>query len=445
MQPRPSKARGSAASSSQRVALLVTAGLLVLAPAASADTFVVNDRGDQAPGSCSPSDCTLREAAIAATELNGDDKVKLPSTKPYRLTRSSNLAGPEEEDGDLDVGTMLAVGNGLRVVHPGDGRAKINLGQAEDRAFEAIGILRLNKVNIRGGAANSSGEAGGAIHMTGSLVLRRSKLSKNNAPDVGGAIFVDQGILDAKRSQFVRNEAGQGGAAFVDDAASMSLTRTTVHRNEASSDAGGVWLRHAASTSSLTESTISENTSGGDGGGLFTEADVLSITNSTIASNSADGRGGGIYGAPDSETRMNAVTVARNRADADDTAGPDSGGGLFADGGSDVFETRNSLVAKNRTTGDLINECRAPAPVGVESLGGNLITSNDDCPFFDHATDLLTANPGIGALASNGGPTKTIGLEAGSSAIGQADGPNPPQRDQRGVLRQNPDIGAYER
>ncbi len=48
----------------------------------------------------------------------------------------------------------------------------------------------------------------------------------------------------------------------------------------------------------------------------------------------------------------------------------------------------------------------------------------------------------IGPLKHKGGPTKTIPLQAGSPAI---DGTNPPDTDQRGVLRNDPDIGAYER
>jgi hypothetical protein len=110
-----------------------------------------------------------------------------------------------------------------------------------------------------------------------------------------------------------------------------------------------------------------------------------------------------------------------------------------------VIEIRNSLVAKNRTTADAINECRAPAPVGVASLGGNLITSTTDCGFFDDPEDIVDSSPKIGPLAAKGGPTQTIALNGGSPAINQADGPTPLERDQRGQLRHNPDIGAFER
>jgi hypothetical protein len=417
-----------------------------LPAAAAADTFTVNLHGDHAPGACNQADCTLREAAIAATALGGDDAINLPSSKPYRLQRSSSLGGPEATHGDLDVGTMFAIGNGLRVVHPGDGRATINASGADDRAIEALGRLELTRIKLRGGEANSGGQAGGGVYGDGPVILRRSKVVGNEAGDVGGGVFMEHGALVSRRSVLADNRAGAGGGIFIDSAANMDIAKTTIRGNEAfNGDAGGIWLGEGTAGSFITASTIAHNETNRDGGALFARTDFLRIDNSTLTENTAGGRGGGIYAYPDSQAHLNGVTIARNRADSDDSAGPDSGGGIFADGGSDVIEVRNSLVVKNRTTADAINECRAPAPVGVDSLGGNLITATTDCAFFDDTEDIVDSNPGIGPLAGNGGPTQTIALAAGSPAINQADGPIPLERDQRGDLRQNPDIGAFER
>ena len=54
-------------------------------------------------------------------------------------------------------------------------------------------------------------------------------------------------------------------------------------------------------------------------------------------------------------------------------------------------------------------------------------------------------NPLLGPLARNGGPTQTVALKAGSPAIGAAGAGKAPARDQRGVKRTDPDLGAYER
>ncbi len=56
--------------------------LALLGPTlASADTFEATTRSDHVPGACTPGDCTLREAVMAANTLPGDDRVKLPSRK----------------------------------------------------------------------------------------------------------------------------------------------------------------------------------------------------------------------------------------------------------------------------------------------------------------------------------------------------------------------------
>ena len=61
----------------------------------------------------------------------------------------------------------------------------------------------------------------------------------------------------------------------------------------------------------------------------------------------------------------------------------------------------------------------------------------------------ITADPKLGTLADNGGPTKTCALLPGSSAINKGNNDGAPQTDQRGVKRPQPkggivDIGAFE-
>jgi hypothetical protein len=83
------------------------------------------------------------------------------------------------------------------------------------------------------------------------------------------------------------------------------------------------------------------------------------------------------------------------------------------------------------------------------SLGNNLLSTDGPvgiCEGFYGPTDRIRANPKIGKLARNGGPTKTIALKQGSPAIGLAHKPSAPNRDQRGRKRDgNPDAGAFER
>jgi len=424
------------------------AGLLAITPAgASGKTFEVTKRGDPAPGACAPADCSLREAVLAANEHSGNDVIRLPGRKPYRLTRSSLDPGAEEDKGDLEAGVAInEVGNAIRITHPGRGRAVIDAEGGDDRAFEVSGQLTLVKVTLRGGHANSGGEAGGAIYGAGKVVVKRSRIAGNLAGDVGAGVYMAVGNLVVTRSTIKGNDGGEGAGIFVGSSALLRMTRSTVARNDAPNGAGGVGLANGAPAGSVIQaSTLERNTSGSDGGAIENGSAGLRIVNTTVAGNSAEGRGGGIYARPVSLARLNAVTIARNRADSDDTGGPDSGGGLFADGGSDTIEISNSLVALNTYLAGAINECDAPAPVGIASLGANLITSTaGGCDHFG-AQDLVQANPRIGQLGANGGPTSTIPLRAKSRAVNHADPSSAPKRDQRGIKRKNPDIGAYER
>lgn len=421
--------------------LLAVAGGEASVPSANAKKFVVNKRGDPAPKKCTKRHCTLREAVIRANKRPNADRIVLPSRRPYRLRRAPVPAQPEGT-GDLNV-------NGpVTIAHPGRGRAKIDAG-CRDRIFNSEARLTLRKLVLRGGCAQGTG---GAIFTRSDLTVVRSRIVGNESTTGGAGISAFlAATVTVRRTTITRNSGtGRGGGIFF-DGDRLRVVASTIAANRAGCDApcavlsalqgGGIYSGSAAT---IIRSTISGNSANDHGGGVMND-DELTAVNSTIAGNRTERSGGGIYGAPGTLTRLNAVTIARNRADADNSD-PDSGGGIYADGGSDVVEARNTLLARNTATGAAPQDCFAPAPVGFVSLGGNLIsTAAGNCDaFFSHPQDLLGPQPRIGKLRRNGGPTATIALRSGSPAINQADGPSPPRRDQRGVRRVDPDIGAYE-
>ena len=77
------------------------------------------------------------------------------------------------------------------------------------------------------------------------------------------------------------------------------------------------------------------------------------------------------------------------------------------------------------------------------SLGRNLFSDSPDVTL--NPTDLINTNPLLGPLANNGGPTQTMALLPGSSAIGAGVAVAGVTTDQRGIPRGNaPDIGAFQ-
>lgn len=121
-------------------------GLLALTggpPEAGAATFVVT-RTDDDNGPCTPDDCALREAVIAANATPGDDRIEL-AAGVYTLT----LTQADDEDaamvGDLDVLDHLHV--------IGDPAAPTVIRMTtDDRVFQiAFSQVTFSNVEITGG------------------------------------------------------------------------------------------------------------------------------------------------------------------------------------------------------------------------------------------------------------------------------------------------------
>jgi predicted outer membrane repeat protein len=183
--------------------------------------------------------------------------------------------------------------------------------------------------------------------------------------------------------------------------------------------------------------TISGNASAGDAGGIAMNYGSLSITNSTITGNSAPGQGGGIYGR--GTITITDTTISEN------TGG--SAGGMYVGAGSGVAyncTVDGSIIAAN-IGGDFGTYGKA-----VLSGASDLIGDGSDNGAFANSlrgTSGTPLNAKLAPLATNGGPTETIALLAGSPAIGTGAIFNGITTDQRGDSRPTAggsDIGAYQ-
>ncbi len=154
------------------------------------------------------------------------------------------------------------------------------------------------------------------------------------------------------------------------------------------------------------------NSGGGFGGGVYVENGPASFVNDTIDGNS-----------------LGAGSVAS------------AGGGIEGQGSNDPSVTLKNTIVANNTVAGAANNCGSV----FASQGHNISTTPASECGFTAAGDKV-ADPHLGALGNNGGPTETQAL-AGGPAINAGTNTGCPATDQRGVKRPQQgicDIGAYE-
>ena len=468
------------------IAAMAGCALLALAGAAQAATFTPNRLGDHAPGDCTRSDCTLREAITRANDHVGADTIVLRAGRTYRLSLQ-NGAGDENLNatGDLDVRGPLAIASSAH-------RPATVDGAGIDRVFEtdptAAVDLTLRRVVVRGGVSplgrgcGIDSEGGGTLELehdsvvhnvcadnegggiviagAGKLVVKHSLVAHNRSSndEQGGGIAIRKLAALAPKariahSSIVGNEAQREGGGIANEGGSLVVSTSTIAGNRTdtrdaesgggiinedlgdarivrstlagnrSGNAGGAVANTAGSTIEITDSTLSDNLAAAQGGGFANLGGTATLVNDTITQNLAGSSGGGIVSMSGSLTSLNAVTVARNQALTGE------GGGLFAVNSS-AIDVRNSLLALNEVIGtgpgpDCIQEDTA----AITSSGHDLVGDTTDCAAgFGPATDdVLDTDPRIAQLADNGGPTQTIALRRRSPAINRAgaDAPEP--------------------
>lgn len=202
--------------------------------------------------------------------------------------------------------------------------------------------------------------------------------------------------------------SGNGGALY--NAGIATVERCTFSGNAAIT--GGA-IRNDG-TLSLTQCTLAGNSSTSDGGAIVNSGGSLALTHCTIAANTATNLGGGVMLSSGLATITNCIISGNTAANGRDTWSNGPAGGV----------TR----------------------VGTNIIGfaGKTPNAPDSGPAAN------TADPLLGPLTDNGGPTRTMALLAYSQAI---DGVSASaviggiDVDQRGFARTlgaGPDIGAYE-
>lgn len=178
--------------------------------------FVVTRYNDPFPDGCAPTDCSLREATIAANDSAGADRILL-SAGTYSLTRF----GPDDVGalGDLD---LLDV---TEIVGPAATMTRIDatpLGSASpDPVLTAFSDATLRGVTILGGASGGVRVAGADLTMEACEVMNND-FQGNSA----GVLATGGGTIVIRDSAIINNGSGLDAVG-----GSMTMENVTLTSN----------------------------------------------------------------------------------------------------------------------------------------------------------------------------------------------------------------------
>jgi len=436
--------------------LLAAAFLACGVGSAGAVTFPVSKTADTFDGTCD-ADCSLRDAILAANTAAGDDEIVL-GAGTFQLTRDAGDGAPfglvtltDANGGAADRLTIRGAGASATVIEqtvlPGGVLEVLNLLEEvtiEDLTLsgglgEAGACLLTSAPTVVDGVTftNCRGDGeGGAILNYAPLTVRNSLFFENNTSDDGGALRA-YGPATITDTTFRDNSSFDSGGAIVATEA-LTLERVTFDGNRAAGNGGALRLFAPAT---VTNCTFSGNQAGalfpaggqvapsaafvGAGGAVHAAAPVR-LVHSTLTANSASDAGGGVFNA------VRALMV------------------MGGEPGPTAVELAATIVAAN-TPDDCADDPFGTPPT-AQASDGYVLDSDGSC--VRGATgDVTAADPGLAALAHNGGATETHALEPGSPAIDAAGDACVASVDQRGVARPQDgdgngsvlcDIGAYE-
>jgi len=457
----------------RRAALACAAFVLALFGAASpalGQSFTVNstaDLPDQTPGDgiCATGrtapdgsgnpECTLRAAIQESNADSGPTRIAVPAGT-YFLTQPTGCSETYAGESGPEAATIIAlcVTGQMTISGAGSSTTIIDAGN-NDRVAQvsANAIVEFQRVTLQNGTVRGGFfGGGGAINNQGNLTIDQSVLSGNTAvTGAGGALF-NAATLTITNSTLSGNtslgEAGGNGGAIYNSESQQSVPGTiviadsTIVSNAADASGGGIYLSFGSLT--ITGSTLSANLASGSGGGLVvTNGASLVATNSTIIGNQAF-VGGGLRNFTGGTVSLNGVTIAQNSSTT-----ATNGGGVYNSG---ALTLENSILGEN-TAGGQASDCDGFG-AGLTSQGHNLLQSVTCKVSGITTTNVTGKDPLLGTLASNGGPTRTLALLAGSPALDAGDpgasgsgGTACAATDQRGYFRPQGahcDIGAFE-
>jgi predicted outer membrane repeat protein len=304
-------------------------------------------------------------------------------------------------------------------------------------------IILTQNVTISGPGASSLAISGNhqcqVLNVRPGVTASISGVTIENGSNNNGAGIQVAGSLSILNCFFSGNSAGvEGGAIITANASNLTISNSTFSGNSA---VGGGAIFNS-NTLTISDSTFSGN-SAGIGGAIYSGGNTT-ISNSTFSGNSATGGSGSTGGA----IYKRAGTFAIVNSTLTGNVSP-TGAGIYVNANFSAPVLKSTLLA---------GQIGGPDCSGAITSDGYNLDDDGSCGFNQTGdqSDVTSAASFLGPLANNGGPTQTIALLTGSTAIDaiplsactDANG-NPVITDQRGITRPqgatgNCDIGAFE-
>ncbi len=312
--------------------------LTLLSPPSQADTFTVTKFTDTNDGVCD-SDCSLREAIIAANNNGQPDTITL-GAGIYRLT----ISGSDEDEGmtgDLDITEPLTI-TGLN--------SEVTIIDADglnDRIFDLKGEAKtvvMADFTARLGNETGGDHGGGILSQEVDLTLSNTKINSNTTRGTdhfgsGGAVYFYSGTLRLLGGEFSGNAAplGHAGGLFISSASLIQSGSTIIGHNGSDHAGGGLSLSDSEAIFEDVQ-IFGNSTLGGHGGGMVICCGSKATFNGgQIFNNSAINYGGGValkihaYDQRPSVFTQTDGTIAYNSAAS-------QGGGIYVEEGSAILE-----------------------------------------------------------------------------------------------------------
>ncbi|MDX6285080.1 MAG: hypothetical protein QOG53_565 [Frankiales bacterium] len=325
--------------------------VIVLAPPASGATNVATE-------------AALRTAFANTSETKIDIRANI------NLTSCGTTATTGDVDRNADTNLTLD-GHGFTITQKCTGADK-------DRVLDATGdgSLTVQNVTVKGGNLDSG--------------------------NGGGIQFIGSGGLTIVNSVITGNKAGGAGGGVTGDGSALRITNSVISNN--TSPGPG-----AAGSSDISITVINSRLIGNTGVGTLGSDGLITVRNSEVSGNT----GGGLFSGDGGVTVINSTITNTTNSAAISTDGAvtlvyativDNGGGAEPDA-----QVAGPSLASFGSVIALPKGASPDCSVEINNSNGYNFSDDTTCGFADAAKhDRQDAgNPGLGALANNGGSTKT--------------------------------------